>query len=57
METMTYECYLEVNEMDRLSLDNIWYAIKEKTLIELEIDEGFGYFIRQWKDIPIEYDD
>lgn len=57
METTTYECYLEANEMDRVPLDDLWYAVKEKILIELEVDEGFGYFIRQWKDIPIEYDD
>ena len=52
---MGYTAYCEYGEQEELNLDDLFYAVKENTLIEIQLDNDNGYYIRQWKDIPITY--
>lgn len=52
-----FRYYYECSEGERWGISKLWYNARERILLEIDLDEWFTPYIRQWKDIPIEYDD
>ena len=51
----TYSCRLEQEGWENLDLSTVFYMVKNKLLIELDLENW--YVIRQWKDLDLTYED
>lgn len=52
-----FRYYYECSEGGRWNISKLWYNVKERLLLEIDLDECFTLYIRQRKDIPMDYDD
>lgn len=48
-----YKCYY-VDEPTDYDVEDLFYLIKNYQLVEIVLDNG--YYIRQWRDVPMTYD-
>lgn len=53
----TFGCFYEAEESEVFDLWELFYLVKEKKLIELSVSDRQCLYIRQWKDLPMDYDD
>ena len=52
-----FKVFYENEEGELKDIEELYYLVKNNLLLELELDEYYTYYIRQWKDIPIDYND
>ena len=51
----TYNVYFEADEGEAMDIETLFYTIKEHKMIEVTLESGNWYYLRQRKDIPITY--
>lgn len=51
-----YSCFFEQQEWEKCSLDYLFWAIKERLLVEITLESENWLYIRQRKDVPITYE-
>ena len=54
---LSFECYCEMGESERLDIDEIKYAVKSYYMLEIQLREWWFLYIRQWKDLPVKVDE
>lgn len=50
-----FRCWYEPEESELFDLEELFYLIKNKKLLEVAVSDRDYLFIRQWKDIDMEY--
>lgn len=54
--TVKYDYYYQAQESNRGDLEELFYEIKEDTLMEIRLSDSGYLWVKQRKDVPMTYD-